>query len=391
MNLPTDILEQAVTIRRHLHQHPELGFEEYQTAALVAQTLTDLGIEVHTGIAKTGVVGVLKRGNSMRSIGIRADMDALPMDELNEFNHCSAARGRMHACGHDGHTAILLGTAVYLARYGNFDGTVYFIFQPAEENLGGGKAMVEEGLFSRFEMDEVYGLHNWPGQPLGHICVNDAALMGSFDIFDITLTGKGGHAAIPEGNADPIVAASELILSLQSIVSRKTSPLDSAVLSITQVSGGDTYNIIPETVQLKGTVRALNENVRRCVKAQLMERVHTLPQVHGVHGSIDYQERYPATINHPECAQKIRRIATDIFGAEKVVSNVPPTMASEDFSFMLNAKKGAYVWLGVDGTDTPSAPLHNPKYDFNDQAIVTGIRLWAGLVEHSLSSGSDTQ
>lgn len=384
MNLPADIIEQSIAIRQRLHRHPELGFEEYQTAALVARTLSDLGLDVHTGIAKTGVVGVLRRGSSARSIGIRADMDALPMDELNEFGHCSAVRGRMHACGHDGHTAILLGAAAYLARYGNFDGTVYFIFQPAEENLGGAKAMVEEGLFARFKIDEVYGLHNWPGKPLGHIYVNDHALMGSFDIFDITLSGQGGHAAIPESTADPIVAAAELILSLQSIVSRKISPLESVVLSITQVCGGDTYNVTPEIVRLKGTVRALNEGVRQRVKAQLIERVHAVPQVHGVSGRIDYQERYPVTMNNPECAQKIRHIATVMFGADKVESNVLPTMASEDFSFMLHVQKGAYVWLGVDDKSMPSAPLHNPKYDFNDQAIETGIRLWAGLVEYSL-------
>lgn len=384
MNIPSSVIEEAIGWRHYLHQNPELGFEEYNTSRLVVEVLTNLGIEVHTGLAKTGVVGVLKKGNGTRSIGIRADMDALPIQELGSVSHVSAQAGKMHACGHDGHTAILLGAATYLAKYGNFDGTVYFIFQPAEENLGGGVAMVEDGLFEQFTIDEIYGLHNWPGRPLGDICVNDGSMMASFDIFDITLQGVGTHAAMPEYGKDPILAAAGLITAVQSIVSREIASLKSAVLSITQIQGGDTYNIIPEYVTLKGTVRSLDEETRLMVKNRLLEYVEKLPALYGVKGSIDYQERYPATVNDSECAAHIRRIAGEVFGEDKVMENVPPTMASEDFSVMLNAKKGAYVWLGVDEPNRPSAPLHNPYYDFNDNAIAIGVKLWASLVEKTL-------
>lgn len=384
MNIPNQFVEQAIKWRHHLHQHPELGFEEYGTSQLVIEVLKGLGMEVHVDLAKTGVVGVLKKGSGDRSIGIRADMDALPMQELNDMSYASKQQGKMHACGHDGHTAILLGAAAYLAEHGKFDGTVYFIFQPAEENLGGGRAMVDEGLFQKFSIDEIYGLHNWPGRPLGDICVNDGAMMASFDIFDITLQGVGTHAAMPENGRDTILAAAEFIISIQRIISREITPLQSAVLSITQISAGDTYNIIPEYVTLKGTVRALNEEVRLSIKNRLIQCVEHLPAVHGVKGSIDYQERYPATINNDQCAAHIRQVAQQSFGVDKVFSGVLPTMASEDFSFMLNAKKGAYVWLGVDDEDKASAPLHNPYYDFNDKAVGIGMKLWVDLVEQTL-------
>lgn len=384
MSIPSSLIEEAIGWRHYLHQNPELGFEEYNTSKLVTEVLTNLGIKVHTGLAKTGVVGVLKKGKGTRSIGIRADMDALPIQELGSVSHVSGQAGKMHACGHDGHTAILLGAATYLAKHGNFDGTVYFIFQPAEENLGGGVAMVEDGLFEQFTIDEIYGLHNWPGRPLGDICVNDGSMMASFDIFDITLQGVGTHAAMPEYGRDPILAAAGLITAVQSIVSREIASLKSAVLSITQIQGGDTYNIIPEYVTLKGTVRSLDEETRLMVKGRLLEYVEKLPALYGVKGSIDYQERYPATVNDSECAAHVRRVASEVFGEDKVMENVPPTMASEDFSVMLNAKKGAYVWLGVDEPNRPSAPLHNPYYDFNDNAIAIGIKLWVGLVEKTL-------
>lgn len=380
MKVSKEIVEQAIAWRRHLHAHPELGFEEHGTSDFIAGVLESLGIEVHRGIAQTGVVGVLKRGTSERSIGLRADMDALPLLELGESEHRSRHEGSMHACGHDGHTAMLLGAASYLSQHGDFDGTVYFIFQPAEENLAGGRAMVEDGLFERFQIEQVYGMHNWPGRPLGDICVNDGPMMASFDIFDISLVGRGGHAAIPENTRDPIVAAAELVQHLQSIVSRRVSAHDSAVLSVTQISGGETYNIIPEEVKLKGTVRALSESVRLQVKEQLIKAVESLPVLRGVKGSIDYQDCYPATINTPEKATKVRDIAADVFGDERVFKGLLPSMASEDFSFMLREKPGAYIWLGVDG-DKPSAALHNPYYDFNDEALPTGILLWVSLVE----------
>lgn len=380
MKVSKEIIEQAITWRRQLHENPELGFQEHDTSAFVAEILEGLGIEVHRGLAQTGVVGVLKRGTSDRSIGLRADMDALPLEELGDSAHRSKNAGSMHACGHDGHTAMLLGAATYLSQHGKFDGTVYFIFQPAEENLAGGRAMVEDGLFKRFQIEQIYGMHNWPGLPLGSICVNDTSMMASFDIFDIKLIGRGGHAAIPQNTRDPIVAASELVQHLQSIVSRRLSAHDSAVLSITQISGGETYNIIPEEVNLKGTVRALSESVRLEVKEQLIKAVESLPALREVKGSIDYQDRYPATINTPDKAAKVRDIAIQLFGKECVLDDLLPSMASEDFSFMLNEKPGAYIWLGVDG-EKPSAALHNPYYDFNDDALSMGVRLWVSLVE----------
>lgn len=380
MKISKEIIEQAITWRRQLHENPELGFQEHDTSAFVAEILEGLGIEVHRGLAQTGVVGVLKRGTSDRSIGLRADMDALPLEELGDSAHRSKNAGSMHACGHDGHTAMLLGAATYLSQHGKFDGTVYFIFQPAEENLAGGRAMVEDGLFKRFQIEQIYGMHNWPGLPLGSICVNDTSMMASFDIFDIKLIGRGGHAAIPQNTRDPIVAASELVQHLQSIVSRRLSAHDSAVLSITQISGGETYNIIPEEVNLKGTVRALSESVRLEVKEQLIKAVESLPALREVKGSIDYQDRYPATINTPDKAAKVRDIAIQLFGKECVLDDLLPSMASEDFSFMLNEKPGAYIWLGVDG-EKPSAALHNPYYDFNDDALSMGVRLWVSLVE----------
>lgn len=380
MKIPKEIVEQAVAWRRHLHANPELGYEEHKTSAFIAEILEGLGIEVHRGLAKTGVVGVLKRGSSDKSIALRADMDALPLIELGDVAHRSKTEGLMHACGHDGHTAMLLGAASYLSQYGEFDGTIYFVFQPAEENLAGGRAMVEDGLFERFQIDQVYGMHNWPGRPLGDICVNDTAMMASFDIFDISLMGRGGHAAIPEKARDPIVAAAELVQHLQSIVSRRVSAHDSAVLSITQISGGETYNIIPEEVKLKGTVRALSESVRLEVKEQLIKAVETLPSLREVTGTIEYQDCYPATINTPDKAAKVRAIAAEVFSKEKVLEGLLPSMASEDFSFMLREKPGAYIWLGVDG-EKPSAALHNPYYDFNDDVLPIGIRLWVSLAE----------
>lgn len=383
--LPKSLLEEAKAWRHQFHANPELGFEEVQTAGMVASILAGLGIEVHEGIAGTGVVGVLKKGSGNKSLAIRADMDALPMQELNQSAHCSTKAGKMHACGHDGHTAILLGAAKYLAQQGRFDGTVYFVFQPAEENKGGGRAMVEAGLFERFAIDEIYGLHNWPGRALGEVCINDGAMMASFDIFDIYLKGVGAHAAMPELGADPIVAGAQLVTGLQSIVSRSISPLQSAVLSITQFQSGDTYNIIPEGAHLKGTVRAFSEEVRQTVKSNLIHAVQSLPSLQGVQGVIDYQECYPATINDASCAQKLRAIAMQVFGEDKVFGDVLPTMASEDFSFMLNHKKGAYVWLGADEPNRPSTSLHNPYYDFNDNLLPIGIKLWVSLVESSLA------
>lgn len=378
-------IEEVSTWRKHLHSHPELGFDEHHTAQFVAERLQSFGITVHTQVANTGVIGILKKGHRQQSIGLRADMDALPLNELNTFEHRSCHAGKMHACGHDGHTAMLLGAAKYLSEQGNFDGTVYFIFQPAEENLGGGKQMVDEGLFERFPMDEVYAIHNWPGLPLGTICANDDAMMASFDTFDITLHGKGCHAAMPDQGRDPIIAAAALIQSLQTIVARECSPLQPAVLSITQITSGSTYNIIPDQAQLKGTVRTFDQATRDLIKTRLEQYVQNIAQAHDVQGQLDYQDGYPSTINTPACAQKVRQIARNLFGSDKVPDQVLPSMGSEDFSCLLQAKKGAYIWIGTDEPNRKNASLHNPHYDFNDHIIPIGIRLWIGLVEQILA------
>lgn len=385
MKISPDLVQDATQWRHTIHANPELGFEEHDTADLIAGVLEDAGIEVHRGLAGTGVVGVLRKGSGGASIGLRADIDALPIVEQSGVPYASAHDGRMHACGHDGHTSILLGAAVHLARHGEFNGTVYFYFQPAEENLGGGKLMVEEGLFEQFDADEVYGLHNWPGMPLGEVCINDGVMMGSFDIFDIIVTGRGAHAAMPHLGRDPIVAASELVTSLQTLVSRRVSPLESAVLTITQFQAGSTYNVIPESVHLRGTIRALSEDVRLTVKEKFLERVESLAGFHECTVDVNYQDCYPATINDPEAAASAREVLRGTFGADTVVEGRDPSMASEDFAFMLNEKKGAYIWLGVDEPGRATEFLHSPKFDFNDNALPLGIELWVDLVEKKLA------
>ncbi len=382
MTVPVLLIEEAIRWRRHLHAQPELGYQEHKTARLVAEKLHAFGLQVHTGLAGTGVIGTLTNGPGP-VIGLRADMDALPITELGNPPHKSQQPGIMHACGHDGHTAILLATARLLAETRHFSGTIHFVFQPAEENLGGARKMVADGLFSRFPMDDIYALHNWPGLPLGHIAVNNGVMMASLDSFDITLTGKSCHAAMPESGADPIVSAASLIMALQTIPSRRLSPLASSVVSVTQINGGEAINVIPDTVTLRGTVRCLQTEVRNNVRGLIEEFVTTLPRPFGVHGNITWFPGYPATQNHPPQANEIYAVAQHFAGAEKVHWQVKPSMASEDFACMLEACPGAYFWLGADG-ETPSRPLHNAYYDFNDRLIEPGIGLWRQLVETRL-------
>jgi amidohydrolase len=382
MTISKALIEDARTWRQSFHAKPELGYNEHQTSQRVAQLLESFGIEVHRGLGGTGVVGTLKNGSGP-SIGIRADMDALPIQELGNPTHKSTHSGCMHACGHDGHTAILLATAQHLSTTRNFNGTVYFVFQPAEENLAGAKKMIEDGLFEKFPMDAIYGLHNWPGVPAGRVVINPGPMMASLDTFQIKLTGKGCHAAMPEKGADPIVAAAELVLGLQTIVSRRLSPLDSAVVSITQFNAGEAINVIPESATLKGTVRCLQTSVRDKVQQLIGEFVEQLPVAFGVMGELIYNVGYPVTENDPDAAARVRRAAVAAVGEENVQWGCNPSMASEDFSFMLKACPGAYVWLGVDG-EKPSAALHNPYYDFNDQVIEPGVKVWSRLVEQAL-------
>ncbi|MDY0925171.1 M20 aminoacylase family protein [Enterobacter sp. CFBP8995] len=383
MSLPAALLENALNWRRQLHQHPELGYQEQQTSELVAKVLTDAGLQVFRGLAGTGVIGTLENGPGP-VIGLRADMDALPITEKGDPQWKSQKAGVMHACGHDGHTSILLAAACQLAATRNFSGTIHFIFQPAEENLGGARKMVEEGLFQRFPMDAVYAMHNWPGMPVGTLAVNPDAMMASLDSFEITLHGKSCHAAMPESGADPMVVAAELILALQTIPSRRLSPLASAVVSVTQIHGGEAINVIPEQIVLRGTVRCLQTDVRNRVRGLIEDFVTTLPRPFGVNGEIHWYPGYPVTANHAEQAEQVRAVAVDVLGESQVHWQVNPSMASEDFACMMEACPGAYFWLGADGT-TPSAPLHNAHYDFNDELLPIGITFWQRLVESVLA------
>ncbi|AWQ19454.1 M20 aminoacylase family protein [Pantoea ananatis] len=382
MTLSSDLLDDALRWRHQFHREPELGYQEHRTSDKVAHELEQAGLQVFRGLAGTGVIGTLKNGSGP-VIGLRADMDALPINEKGETAWRSSKPGVMHACGHDGHTAILLAAARQLAATRQFSGTVHFIFQPAEENLGGARKMVEEGLFTRFPMDAVYAMHNWPGLPLGSLAVNAGAMMASLDAFEITLSGKSCHAAMPESGADPMVVAAELILALQTIPSRRLSPLSSAVVSVTQIQGGEAINVIPEQIVLRGTVRCLQDDVRKRVHALIDDFVTTLPKPFGVCGAIRWLPGYPVTTNHAGPARQVHDVAVSTLGEEQVRWQVNPSMASEDFACMLEACPGAYFWLGADGA-TPSAPLHNAHYDFNDALIPTGIRFWQNLVEHAL-------
>ncbi|WCN08271.1 M20 aminoacylase family protein [Marinomonas mediterranea] len=377
-----DLILEVTKWRKEIHQHPELAFEEHKTSQKVAALLREFQLDdVFEGIGETGVVGVLKNGKGP-CIGLRADMDALPMKELGECSHKSQHDGCMHACGHDGHTAMLLGAAKYLAQYKPFNGTVYFIFQPAEEGAAGAQKMIDDGLFERFNMDAVYGLHNWPGLPAGNIAVNEGAIMASVDTFEITIEGKGCHAAMPHLGIDPIISASELVLDLQTIVSRRISPLESAVVSVTTFHSGDAFNVIPEVASLTGCVRCLAPETRVRVEELMHEYINGVNSANkGVKVTLVYRKGYPVTENHKEHAQIIYQNAKSLVGEEKVHFNLDPSMASEDFSFMLQERPGAYFWLGVDKKDEDVVSLHNPYYEFNDDVIETGVRFWCSLVE----------
>ncbi len=385
---PRDIpfLADIVAIRRDIHAHPELSFEETRTADIVARKLAAYGLEVHRGLARTGVVGVLRKGDSTRAIGLRADMDALPVLEMNEFSHRSTYAGQMHACGHDGHTAMLLGAARYLSEHRHrldFDGTVYFIFQPAEELEGGAMAMVEEGLFRQFPMEAVFGLHNWPGLPVGEIAAMAGPVMAGTVCFEIVVRGHGCHAAMPHEGIDTLVVASHLVLALQTIVAREIDPREAAVVSVTQVHGGDALNVIPEEAVLRGTVRSLKPEIEQRIERAIERLCAGVAQTHDATIKVDFNERYPATINHPAETALCQRAAALVAGGENVRTDELPSMGAEDFGYMLREKAGCYVWLGNgDGKDSGvgACSLHNPRYDFNDEIIPLGIAYWAQLV-----------
>jgi len=388
MTVPREIaaLTPALTaIRRDLHQHPELAFQETRTADIVARELAACGIEVSRGLARTGVVGTLRAGNSARSIGLRADMDCLPLLELNEFAHRSGEQGRMHACGHDGHTAMLLGAARHLAATRRFDGTVHFIFQPAEELAGGGKVMVEEGLFDRFPVEAVYGMHNLPGMAAGRFGMRVGPIMAAIDEFEIVIRGEGGHAAIPQRSIDPVVVQAHVVTALQSIVSRQVDPLENAVLSVTQVHGGDAYNVIPESVVLRGTLRSFRKDLRDRAEASLRQIATQVCAAFGARAEIRYQQLYPATVNTAQETQRAASAAARVVGASNVDPEAVPLMASEDFAYMLQARPGAYIFIG-NGAGAGSCMLHSPNYDFNDEILGLGAAYWSALVEQELSA-----
>ena len=370
--------------RHEIHAHPETAFEESATSAFVADKLRSFGLDVHTGLAKTGVVGVLRCGSGKGAIGLRADLDALHIHEKSGVAHASTVAGKMHACGHDGHTAMLLGAAAALARSKGFDGTLYFIFQPAEENEGGGRVMVEEGLFERFPMRAVYGMHNWPTLSAGSFAMRVGPLMGAFDIFEIVATGKGAHAAMPYMGKDPMLFAAHAIGALQTIVARNLHPLDAGVVSVTQVHGGDTWNVIPQEVVLRGTVRTFNPAVQELIEKRMRGIVAGAAAMFDMSATVRYERRYPATVNAPEETQHAIAAASAVVGAANVDTDPQPNMGSEDFAFMLQARPGCYVWLGAGrGPDTPN--IHNPYYDFNDDVLAIGASYWVTLARQQLA------
>jgi len=372
--------------RRDLHAHPEILFEVERTARLVAERLRDFGLdEVATGIGRTGVVGIIRgrETGSGRVIGLRADMDALPIHEATGLAHASKTPGAMHACGHDGHTAMLLGAAKYLAETRNFDGTVAVVFQPAEEGGGGGREMVEDGMMERFGIQEVYGLHNMPGLPLGQFATRTGAIMAAADEFSIEITGYGGHAARPHMTVDPVMVGAQMLTALQSIVARNVDPIESAVISVTQFHAGDAHNVIPQVAHLSGTARTLSPGIRDLVERRMAELVELTARAHGASADFHYRRDYPVVVNHAAQTDFAARVAAGVAGEGRVATDAPPVMGGEDFAFMLNARPGAFLFVGNGDT----APVHHPEYDFNDEVIPTGCSYWARLVETAMPLG----
>ena len=376
--------DDLVNWRHDIHAHPELGFEERRTSDLVAEKLAGFGCEVHRGIGRTGVVGRLRIGNSSRSVGLRADMDALPIQEANSFTYRSRYDGRMHACGHDGHTTMLLGAARYLAETRNFDGTVHFIFQPAEEGLGGGDAMVKDGLFDRFPCDAIFGMHNAPGLAVGKFAIRTGAMMAGGAYFDIGVTGRGAHGARPQAAIDPVIVASHITTALQTIVSRNVKPVDTAVLSVTQIHAGDAYNVIPQQAFIRGTARAFSAETLGMIEENMQRIATGVASGFGATAELDFRIVFPPLINDASEAAFIADVAAELVGADNVNPNAGLVMASEDFSFMLNSRPGAYIRIG-NGDELGGCEVHNPGYDFNDDVLGLGASLFAQLAERKLA------
>jgi amidohydrolase len=381
----SELHKEMVTWRHHIHKHPELSFKEELTSDYIASVLEANDIEMHRGLAVTGIVATIHGKKEGRVIGLRADMDALPIQEKNDFRHKSVHDGKMHACGHDGHSTMLLGAAVHLKENNNFSGTVHFIFQPAEEGGGGGRVMVEEGIFGKFPCEAVYGMHNWPGMAEGQFAVHDAAVMAANETLKISIKGKGGHAAMPDQCVDPVVIGAQIITALQSVVSRNVAPLDSAVVSITMVDAGFVSNVIPNDMNLTGSLRYFSTEVGVEVKAKIKKIVEGVSHSMGATATFSSTPNYPATVNTPKHAELCASAAAEVVGSKNVLRNEKPSMGSEDFSFLLNASEGAYIWIGngLIPEDGPSGGcmLHNTEYDFNDEILPLGSSYWVQLVQ----------
>ncbi len=374
-------------LRRDIHAHPELCFEEVRTADLVAAKLTEWGIPVHRGLGKTGVVGIVKNGSSTRALGLRADMDALPMQEFNTFAHTSRHAGKMHACGHDGHTAMLLAAAQHLAAQRNFDGTVYLIFQPAEEGGGGAREMITDGLFDKFPMEAVFGMHNWPGAPVGTFSLSPGPVMASSNEFKITVRGKGSHAALPHNGIDPVPIACQMVQAFQTIITRNKKPVDAGVISVTMIHAGEATNVVPDRCELQGTVRTFSVEVLDMIERRMRQVAEHVCAAHEAQCEFEFARNYPPTINSEAEAQFARTVMADIVGESNVQAQ-EPTMGAEDFAYMLQAKPGAYCFIGNgDGAHREMGHgggpcmLHNPSYDFNDDLIPLGATYWVRLAE----------
>jgi len=381
----SELHKNMVTWRHHIHKHPELSFKEELTSDYIASVLEANDIEMHRGLAVTGIVATIHGKKEGRIIGLRADMDALPIQEKNDFSHKSVHDGKMHACGHDGHSTMLLGAAVHLKENNNFSGTVHFIFQPAEEGGGGGRVMVEEGIFEKFPCEAVYGMHNWPGMAEGQFAVHDTAVMAANETLKISIKGKGGHAAMPDQCVDPVVIGAQIITALQSVVSRNVAPLDSAVVSITMVDAGFVSNVIPNDMNLTGSLRYFSTEVGIEVKAKIKKIVEGVSHSMGATATFSSTPNYPATVNTPKHAELCSNAAAEVVGSQNVLRNEKPSMGSEDFSFLLNASEGAYIWIG-NGLVPEDGPeggcmLHNTEYDFNDEILPLGSSYWVQLVQ----------
>ena len=375
-----ELHDELIEIRHDIHRHPEVAFEEVRTADIVAQKLADWGLDVDRGLGKTGVVGTLRAGSSNRAIGLRADMDALPVDELNAFDHRSVIDGKMHACGHDGHTTMLLGAARTLAQNRDFNGTVHFIFQPAEEMYGGAKFMIEDGLFDKFPVEGVWGMHNMPGLPAGHFSVATGPVMAAADEYRVKITGVGGHAAYPHYAVDPVYIASEIVVALQTIAARRVDPLASVVVSTTVLRAGNAGNVIPESAEMIGSARAFTTELQDEIESSIRRIAEGVAQAHGATAEVEYTRGYPPTINHSAETEIARQAAIRTAGAENVGAGGLPMMASEDFSFMLLERPGCYLFIG-NGEGDHAVECHNPHYDFNDDILPIGARYWVNLVE----------